>query len=150
MRFSDLGLEEPLGGTEEDSGVESAEGAADLEGDSDGELDEEEENSGGESDEEMEDSGEELEEEETAAGSDEENREGESDQEEDFSDEGEGGVGCVKVVNMGLAKSTSAPRNKLHALVLTPTRELAIQVKNHLVAATKYCNIKVRTPSMCL
>jgi superfamily II DNA/RNA helicase len=32
---------------------------------------------------------------------------------------------------------------RLHALILTPTRELAIQVQNHLVAATKYCDIRV-------
>ncbi|XP_063218089.1 ATP-dependent RNA helicase DDX24 [Bacillus rossius redtenbacheri] len=32
---------------------------------------------------------------------------------------------------------------RLYALVLTPTRELAIQVKNHLVAAAKYTDIKV-------
>jgi ATP-dependent RNA helicase DDX24/MAK5 len=32
---------------------------------------------------------------------------------------------------------------RLHALILTPTRELAVQVKNHLVAVTKYCDIRV-------
>ncbi|XP_047002062.1 ATP-dependent RNA helicase DDX24 isoform X1 [Schistocerca americana] len=32
---------------------------------------------------------------------------------------------------------------KLYALVLTPTRELAIQVRNHLVAVAKYTGIKV-------
>lgn len=31
----------------------------------------------------------------------------------------------------------------LYALILTPTRELAIQVKNHLIAITKYTNIRV-------
>lgn len=31
----------------------------------------------------------------------------------------------------------------LYALVLTPTRELAVQVKNHLVAAAKYTDIRV-------
>lgn len=42
-----------------------------------------------------------------------------------------------------------APRGKqprhspLFALVLTPTRELAVQVKNHLVAAAKYTDIRV-------
>ena len=31
---------------------------------------------------------------------------------------------------------------KLHALVLTPTRELAIQVKDHIVAAAKHTGIQ--------
>uniref|UniRef100_A0A1A9WIT4 ATP-dependent RNA helicase n=1 Tax=Glossina brevipalpis TaxID=37001 RepID=A0A1A9WIT4_9MUSC len=31
----------------------------------------------------------------------------------------------------------------LYALILTPTRELAVQIKNHLMAAAKYTNIKV-------
>ncbi|XP_063968406.1 ATP-dependent RNA helicase DDX24-like isoform X1 [Lytechinus pictus] len=34
-------------------------------------------------------------------------------------------------------------QQKLFGLVLTPTRELAVQVKNHLVAAAKMTNIKV-------
>lgn len=33
--------------------------------------------------------------------------------------------------------------NPLYALVLTPTRELAVQVKDHLVAIAKYTGIKV-------
>ncbi|XP_018335713.1 ATP-dependent RNA helicase DDX24 [Agrilus planipennis] len=33
--------------------------------------------------------------------------------------------------------------NPLNALILTPTRELAIQVKNHLTAAAKYTDIKI-------
>jgi ATP-dependent RNA helicase DDX24/MAK5 len=54
-------------------------------------------------------------------------------------------MGCVKVIPMGLANKSASfkPRRKLHALILTPTRELAIQVKNHLVAVSKYCDIKV-------
>ena len=32
---------------------------------------------------------------------------------------------------------------KLKALILTPTRELAIQVKNHIVAIAKYTDIQV-------
>ncbi len=35
------------------------------------------------------------------------------------------------------------PKKKLRALVLTPTRELAIQVKDHLEAAAKFTGIKV-------
>lgn len=34
-------------------------------------------------------------------------------------------------------------KNPLYALILTPTRELAVQVKDHLVAAAKYTNIKI-------
>jgi superfamily II DNA/RNA helicase len=33
--------------------------------------------------------------------------------------------------------------SKLRALILTPTRELAIQVKNHIVAIAKYTGIQV-------
>ena len=33
--------------------------------------------------------------------------------------------------------------SRLKALVLTPTRELAIQVMNHIVAVAKYTDIKV-------
>ena len=36
------------------------------------------------------------------------------------------------------------PKRPLRALILTPTRELAIQVKNHLEAAAKYTVIKVK------
>lgn len=32
-------------------------------------------------------------------------------------------------------------KKPLYALILTPTRELAVQVKNHLVAAAKYTGI---------
>ena len=33
-------------------------------------------------------------------------------------------------------------KGKLRALVLTPTRELAVQVKNHIEAIAKYTDIK--------
>lgn len=36
-----------------------------------------------------------------------------------------------------------APNSPLYALVLTPTRELCVQVKDHLVAAAKYTGINV-------
>ncbi|XP_013119538.2 ATP-dependent RNA helicase ddx24 [Stomoxys calcitrans] len=36
-----------------------------------------------------------------------------------------------------------AEHSPLYALVLTPTRELAVQVKDHLVAAAKYTGIKI-------
>lgn len=42
------------------------------------------------------------------------------------------------------AQQGKQPRHTpLYALVLTPTRELAVQVKNHLVAAAKYTDIRV-------
>merc|ERR1712223_613715 len=79
---------------------------------------------------------------------------------EDMSEDDEEKGGCVKVVNnvefdfdidtdeatKQLNKQNqgkSQKLKKLQALVLTPTRELAIQVKDHLVAAAKYTNIHV-------
>ena len=75
-----------------------------------------------------------------------------SDSEEDFSDQ-EVEQGCVKVVNdvvfdfdaaepVFVAPPASETRGQLMALVLTPTRELAIQVKDHIVAAAKHTDIK--------
>ena len=40
--------------------------------------------------------------------------------------------------------SHQSKKGRLYALVLTPTRELAIQVRNHLQAVAKYTGIKVR------
>lgn len=56
------------------------------------------------------------------------------------------GIGCVKVVDLpwnadGLNQVTT--NSSIKALVLTPTRELAIQVKNHLVDVTSKTDIKV-------
>lgn len=48
-------------------------------------------------------------------------------------------IGCVKSVPLGLAKA----KKPLYALILTPTRELAVQVKNHLVAVCKYTGIRI-------
>ena len=92
---------------------------------------------------------------------------------EDMSDEeGVDGVGCVRVINDiqfdfdedGGGEDMFMPpvlediefeddgdnkharkksKGKLRALILTPTRELAIQVRDHLVAAAKYTPIKV-------
>ena len=82
----------------------------------------------------------------------------ESDEFEDMSDSEELNTGCVKVVNdvkfdfefdamdkipWNIAEKLPKRDIKLQALVLTPTRELAIQVKDHLVAAAKYTGIKV-------
>lgn len=48
-------------------------------------------------------------------------------------------IGCVKSVPLGLDKA----KKPLYALILTPTRELAVQVKNHLVAVCKYTGIRI-------
>lgn len=54
------------------------------------------------------------------------------------------GIGCVRVINLKPDDvEINNRRNKLWALVLTPTRELAIQIKNHLTAALKYIDLKV-------
>ena len=78
---------------------------------------------------------------------------------EDMSEDETQSTGCVKVVNNVIfdfetdiveQEQSSKPvsdiqvkRKKLQALVLTPTRELAIQVRDHLVAASKYAGIQV-------
>ncbi|CAH0696427.1 unnamed protein product [Spodoptera exigua] len=79
------------------------------------------------------DSAEELEEEENDDG--------------DEVNEDEQGVGCVKVVdNIEIPGHVSVKTGKpLYALILTPTRELAIQISRHLIAAAKYTGIKVAT-----
>ncbi|XP_067006519.2 ATP-dependent RNA helicase DDX24 [Anabrus simplex] len=70
-------------------------------------------------------------------------REGSSSEEdeEDSVDESRSGIGCVKVIDD--IEPTSRPTKKLYALILTPTRELAMQVRDHLVAAAKYTGIRV-------
>ncbi len=64
----------------------------------------------------------------------------------------EGQLGCVRVVNnvtfdwleeAAVAQCDAAADRPLLALILTPTRELAIQVNNHIKAAAKYTDIKV-------
>ncbi|XP_023952779.2 ATP-dependent RNA helicase DDX24 [Bicyclus anynana] len=59
----------------------------------------------------------------------------------------EQGIGCVKVIDdvelpANVMYKTGKP---LYALILTPTRELAIQISRHLIAAAKYTGIKVAT-----
>lgn len=67
----------------------------------------------------------------------EENGSEESDFESEFND-----TGCVKLVNDVYMKETSELK-PLYALILTPTRELAFQVRNHLVAVAKYTGINI-------
>lgn len=57
--------------------------------------------------------------------------------EEAEGDEGDGSLGCVKVTEE--AELDSGRRGQpLLGLVLTPTRELAVQVKHHIDAAAKF------------
>ncbi|CAH2240978.1 jg19732 [Pararge aegeria aegeria] len=56
-------------------------------------------------------------------------------------------IGCVKVIDDvelpgNVLYKTGKP---LYALILTPTRELAIQISRHLIAAAKYTGIRVAT-----
>ena len=41
------------------------------------------------------------------------------------------------------------PSRPLLALILTPTRELAIQINNHITIAAKHTDIKVRIVVFC-
>ncbi|KAK3091430.1 hypothetical protein FSP39_019832 [Pinctada imbricata] len=98
-----------------------------------------------ESDENEDDEEEDIEEEEEEVNEIE--RGSEEDEEEDSTK-----IGCVKVIDDADFSSLGFPSPKLStgdkfplALILEPTRELAIQVKNHLVAAAKYCDIKIAT-----
>ncbi|KAM0727706.1 ATP-dependent RNA helicase DDX24 [Formica fusca] len=51
---------------------------------------------------------------------------------------------CVHVMkDIKLDDCQSIPIKPLYALILTPTRELAIQIKNHLTQAAKYTDIKI-------
>ncbi|RVE41889.1 hypothetical protein evm_013463 [Chilo suppressalis] len=61
--------------------------------------------------------------------------------------EDEQGIGCVKVIDDiempgHVVVKTGKP---LYALILTPTRELAMQISRHLIAVAKYTGIKVAT-----
>nr|CAI5824205.1 unnamed protein product [Callosobruchus analis] len=51
-------------------------------------------------------------------------------------------TGCVKVIN-NIEMRKAQQTNPLHALILTPTRELAMQVKSHLEAVAKYTGIHI-------
>nr|XP_018907481.1 PREDICTED: ATP-dependent RNA helicase DDX24 [Bemisia tabaci] len=60
--------------------------------------------------------------------------------EEDPDSEDDGAV-CVRAYTLKV--DFEKPKHKLYALILTPTRELAMQVKNHLTDIAKYTNIKI-------
>nr|XP_050870019.1 ATP-dependent RNA helicase DDX24 [Vespula vulgaris] len=54
------------------------------------------------------------------------------------------GIGCVRVIdNVKIEEKRNSSTKPLYALILTPTRELAIQIKDHLVKAAKYTDIKI-------
>ncbi|KAK0097218.1 hypothetical protein PV326_002874 [Microctonus aethiopoides] len=59
----------------------------------------------------------------------------------------EDGLGCVKVIDnihiSGFDEVPQAPRKPLYALILTPTRELAIQIQSHMRNAAKYTDINI-------
>ncbi|XP_053618288.1 ATP-dependent RNA helicase DDX24 [Plodia interpunctella] len=71
----------------------------------------------------------------------------EGSQNEEDIDEDEQGIGCVKVIDDidipgQVVTKTGKP---LYALILTPTRELAIQISRHLIAVAKYSGIRIAT-----
>lgn len=57
------------------------------------------------------------------------------------------GIGCVRVVeNLDFNfKPIKAPesKTKLRALIITPTRELAVQIEKHLKAVAKYTGVTI-------
>lgn len=58
------------------------------------------------------------------------------------------GIGLVRVINnvkFDDHVENCKPTKPLYALILTPTRELAIQIKDHLTKAAKFTDIKVST-----
>ncbi|KZC07676.1 ATP-dependent RNA helicase DDX24 [Dufourea novaeangliae] len=69
------------------------------------------------------------------------NSSSESDYEEiDNGDVNETNIGCVRVINN---IEINKPQKPLYALILTPTRELAVQIKDHLTKAAKYTDINI-------
>ncbi|XP_033212425.1 ATP-dependent RNA helicase DDX24 isoform X1 [Belonocnema kinseyi] len=65
-------------------------------------------------------------------------------EDEVLDDEDSEGFGCVKVIdNLKVSDVFQDSRKPLYALILTPTRELAIQIKDHLTKAAKYTDIRI-------
>lgn len=63
-----------------------------------------------------------------------------------LNDSDKNGIGLVRVVdNVELDgfDASAKPKKPLYALILTPTRELAVQIKNHLTKAAKFTDIRV-------
>ncbi|CAH0597139.1 unnamed protein product [Chrysodeixis includens] len=90
---------------------------------------------------------EEIDDEGEVSGDDDEELDDEDQGSADEGDENEQGIGCVKVLdNIEIPGHVSMKTGKpLYALIITPTRELAIQISRHLVAVAKYTGIKVAT-----
>lgn len=64
-----------------------------------------------------------------------------SDEEVELNEEG---IGCVRVIdNIKMESQQRKSEKPLYALILTPTRELAVQIKDHLTKITKYTDLKV-------
>ena len=65
--------------------------------------------------------------------------------EEDINEGMSNGFGCVKVIeDVGIVLNSvdvSSTNKKLRALIITPTRELAVQIEKHLKAVAKYTDI---------
>ncbi|CAK9801225.1 ATP-dependent RNA helicase DDX24 [Anthophora quadrimaculata] len=75
---------------------------------------------------------------------DDNNSSSESDYEEHIDNVNEENIGCVRVVNnIKINETQHYTKKPLFALILTPTRELAIQIKDHLIKAAKYTDIKI-------
>ena len=61
------------------------------------------------------------------------------------------GMGCVRVIdNVQFGQPQGIAVKPLYALIITPTRELAVQIENHLCKATKYTDIRVCIILYCL
>ncbi|XP_043277004.1 ATP-dependent RNA helicase DDX24 isoform X2 [Venturia canescens] len=68
----------------------------------------------------------------------------EGDELEDEINLDENGIGCVRVIdNIDFGTFHKKSDKPLYALILTPTRELAMQIKHHLCKAAKYTDIKI-------
>ncbi|XP_076230971.1 ATP-dependent RNA helicase DDX24 [Calliopsis andreniformis] len=66
------------------------------------------------------------------------------DSDEDIYSNNENSIGCVRAINnIQIDKSQNYVQKPLYALILTPTRELAVQIKDHLTKAAKYTDIKI-------
>ncbi|CAK9823763.1 ATP-dependent RNA helicase DDX24 [Anthophora retusa] len=75
---------------------------------------------------------------------DDDNSSSESDYEEHIDNVNEENIGCVRVVNnIKINETQQYTKKPLFALILTPTRELAIQIKDHLIKAARYTDIKI-------
>lgn len=63
-------------------------------------------------------------------------------------------MGCVTVVDdadfssLGITEIKPSTNDHPFALILEPTRELAVQVRNHLLAVLKYTDIQVNVANL--